>query len=51
MTAICLLDTSIFLNILNVPGKNQEKDNVVQEYTEYGFNIRNRQSYSTKWKW
>ena len=35
MSAICLLDTSIFLNILNVPGKNQDKDQVVKEYTEY----------------
>jgi len=35
VTAICLLDTSVFLNILNVPGKNQEKVEIEKEYFEY----------------
>lgn len=35
MSAICLIDTSVFLNLLNVPDKSQNKDEVVREYHEY----------------
>ncbi|AYF88156.1 hypothetical protein D6Z43_13725 [Pseudomonas sp. DY-1] len=35
MSAICLIDTSIFLNILNVPGRNNEVAQVTQSYQEY----------------
>lgn len=35
MVDICLLDTSILLNILNVPGKNQDKDKVMADFQTY----------------
>ena len=35
MSSICIIDTSVFLNLLNVPGKNQDKDTVTASFTEY----------------
>jgi len=35
MSAICLIDTSIFLNILNVPNRNQDKIQVLDDFKEY----------------
>jgi len=35
MSAICLIDTRIFLNILNVPNRNQDKAQVLDEFKEY----------------
>lgn len=35
MSSVCIIDTSVFLNLLNVPGKNQEKDAVADKYKEY----------------
>lgn len=35
MTSVCIIDTSVFLNLLNVPGKNQDKDAIKQTFTEY----------------
>jgi hypothetical protein len=35
MTAVCLIDTSIFLNILDVPSRNQDRDAVVRSFSEY----------------
>jgi hypothetical protein len=35
MNAICLIDTSVFVNLLNVPNLNQEKDKIEQEYRNY----------------
>lgn len=35
MSEICLIDTSIFLNLLNVPGRNQEKVQVVEDFKFY----------------
>ena len=35
MTDICLLDTSILLNILNVPNKNQDKASVMDDFKIY----------------
>lgn len=35
MTSVCIIDTSVLLNLLNVPGKNQDKDQVMQSYAEY----------------
>lgn len=35
MSCICLLDTSVFLNLLNVPGRNQGRETVTQEFREY----------------
>lgn len=32
MSAIVLLDTSIYLNILDVPGNNQDRDDVLTEF-------------------
>ena len=32
MSAIVLVDTSVFLNILNVPGKNQNRQNVIGSF-------------------
>lgn len=32
---VCLIDTSIFLNLLNIPGKNQEMEAVTTDYKEY----------------
>jgi len=35
MSSICLIDTSVFLNLLNVPGRNQNVDEVKQSFVEY----------------
>jgi len=35
MSCVCIIDTSIFLNLLNVPGKNNEKAQVGDDFTEY----------------
>lgn len=35
MSAICIIDTSIFLNLLNVPGRNQDKTSVKNSFTDY----------------
>jgi hypothetical protein len=35
MSAICLIDTSILLNLLNVPNRNQDITRVTQAFTEY----------------
>jgi len=32
---ICLIDTSVFLNILNVPNRNQNKTEVVSDFEDY----------------
>lgn len=42
MSSICLVDTSIFLNILNVPNRNNERNEILkqfQEYIELGFSF------------
>lgn len=38
MSSVCIIDTSIFLNLLNVPGRNQDKDEVVESFKEYAEN-------------
>lgn len=35
MSSVCLIDTSIFTNILNVPGRNQNKADVNHAFREY----------------
>lgn len=35
MSSICLIDTSVFLNLLNVPNCNQEREFVTQSFREY----------------
>lgn len=35
MSEICLIDTSIFLNLLNVPGRNQDKVQVFDDFKIY----------------
>jgi hypothetical protein len=35
VNAVCLIDTSIFLNLLNVPGRNQHKEQVVADWQNY----------------
>ena len=35
MSAVCLIDTSIFLNLLNVPGRNQEVSKVLDNWQSY----------------
>lgn len=35
MSAVCIIDTSVFLNLLNVPEKNQDKDSIIRSYSEY----------------
>lgn len=35
MSSVCIIDTSVFLNLLNVPGKNQDKDSVIQSFADY----------------
>lgn len=35
MSAVCLIDTSVFLNLLNVPGRNQEQAEVVAAFSDY----------------
>lgn len=38
MSSVCLIDTSVFLNLLNVPNRNQEREQVIQDYTDYADN-------------
>ena len=35
MSTICLIDTSIFLNLLNVPNRNQSKTKVAADFETY----------------
>jgi hypothetical protein len=35
MSAICIIDTSIFLNLLNVPNRNNQQKEVDQDFLEY----------------
>jgi hypothetical protein len=35
MTSVCLIDTSIFLNFLNVPNCNQERKKVLDDFKTY----------------
>ena len=35
MSAVCLIDTSVFLNLLNVSGRNQQVDKVSEDYKTY----------------
>ena len=35
MSSICLIDTSIFLEILNVPNYNQHRASVLQDFKTY----------------
>ena len=35
MSADCLIDTSVFLNLLNVPGLNQNTQRVAAEFVDY----------------
>ena len=35
MSTICLIDTSIFLNLLNVPNRNQSKTKVLDDFETY----------------
>lgn len=38
MSAVCLIDTSVFLNLLNVPNRNQTRAEVVASFEEYAEN-------------
>jgi hypothetical protein len=35
MSSICLIDTSIFLNIVNVPNRNQDRESVLNDFKTY----------------
>ncbi len=35
MSVVCLIDTSVFLNLLNVPNRNQDKEAVKTSFKEY----------------
>lgn len=35
MSAVCLIDTSVFLNLMDVPGKNQDKASVIGSFRVY----------------
>lgn len=35
MTTVCIIDTTVFLNLLNVPSRNQDIDKVANDYREY----------------
>lgn len=35
MSCICIIDTSVFVNLLNVPNRNQDKQRVKQDYQTY----------------
>ncbi|MDD2946148.1 MAG: hypothetical protein PHG15_10265 [Acinetobacter sp.] len=35
MSSICLIDTSILLNILNVPNRNKERNEILEKFYEY----------------
>jgi hypothetical protein len=38
MSSVCLIDTSIFLNLLNVPNRNQDMAQVISDYTDFASN-------------
>jgi len=35
VSAICIIDTSVFLNILNVPGKNDRHEEMMGAFKDY----------------
>ena len=35
MSSICLIDTSILLNILDVPNRNKEREEILEKFSEY----------------
>ncbi len=35
MSAICIIDTSVFLNLLDVPGRNNQREDVDKAFLEY----------------
>ncbi|MBO0612093.1 MAG: hypothetical protein RL122_1764 [Pseudomonadota bacterium] len=35
MSSICVIDTSVFTNLLKVPGRNQNEAEVLRAYQEY----------------
>ncbi|WP_253650330.1 hypothetical protein [Vibrio sp. Y29_XK_CS5] len=35
MSSVCIIDTSVFLNLLNVPRKNQDKETVISSFQDY----------------
>lgn len=35
MSVVCLIDTSVFLNILNVPNRNQDNETIVADFKAY----------------
>lgn len=35
MSNVCIIDTSVFLNLLNVPGKNNEIEQVTDDFKQY----------------
>jgi hypothetical protein len=35
MSSVCLIDTSVFLNLLNVPNRNQDRKLVLQNFQTY----------------
>ena len=35
MKCTCIIDTTVFLNLLNVPNRNQDKYQVIQDYQTY----------------
>ena len=35
MSSICIIDTSVFLNLLNVPSKNQDKEKIIESFENY----------------
>lgn len=35
MNPICIIDTSVFVNLLNVPGRNNDMERITADYEEY----------------
>ncbi len=35
MSSICLIDTSILLNILDVPNRNKERKEILEKFSEF----------------
>jgi hypothetical protein len=35
MSSVCIIDTSVFLNLLNVPGRNQAIDAITRSFADY----------------
>lgn len=35
MSSVCIIDTSVFLNLLNVQSRNQDKESVKRDFEEY----------------